>query len=70
MSGTYWTPSSSNRYATATDPNLVSWNVLTTTDQTIWGVKTFSSIPIITWTPTNANDMVDKEYVDSLFVNF
>ena len=68
-SWTYWTPSSTNKFVTETDPAF-TWIVKTTWDQTIWGIKTFTSIPVLSWTPTNANDLVTKSYMDTIFANF
>ena len=36
-----------------------------TSDQTIEGVKTFSSVPVVATQPTNYNQVVNKAYVDS-----
>lgn len=64
--GTVGTPSSSNKFVTATDP-LYTGMVKLTTDQTIAGIKTFSSIPILPASdPTTANQAVRKSYADSL----
>lgn len=64
--GTTGTPSSSNKYVTATDPAYTGI-VLTTTNQTIAGTKTFTSIPVLPASdPTTANQAVRKSYADSL----
>lgn len=66
MAGSYGTPSSSNKFVTETDPNIVN-SVLLTTDQTIAGIKTFSSIPVLPASdPTTANQAARKSYVDGL----
>ncbi len=60
------TPSSSNKYVTADDENLTN-NVKISGDQTIAGVKTFSSLPVLpATTPTSDNQAVSKKYIDSL----
>jgi len=62
------TPSSSNKYVTADDENLTN-NVKTSGDQTVGGVKTFSSLPVLpATTPTSANQAVSKKYIDDLLV--
>ena len=62
----YGTPSSSNKFVTETDP-LYANNVKTTGTQTIAGVKTFSSIPVLPASdPTTANEAVRKSYADGL----
>ena len=62
------TPSSSNKYVTANDENLTN-NVKTSGDQTVGGVKTFSSLPVLpATTPTSANQAVTKKYIDDLLV--
>ncbi len=64
--GTYGSPSSSNKFVTETDPNFTGI-VKTTGNQTIAGIKTFSSIPVLPNSdPVNANDAVRKYYVDTL----
>ena len=65
MAGTYGTPSSTNKFVTETDPAF-TWIVKTTWDQTIWGIKTFSSIPVLPASdPTTSNQAVRKEYADA-----
>ena len=50
--------------------NIGDIAVLRTTDQTVNGVKTFESIPVLPSSdPTNANEAVRKAYVDNNFVN-
>lgn len=64
--GTTGTPSSSNKFVTATDPAYTGI-VYTTTDQTVAGIKTFTSIPVLPASdPTTANQAVRKSYADSL----
>lgn len=59
-------PSSSNKFVTANDTNLTN-NVKTTGDQTVGGVKTFSSLPVLpATTPTSSNQAVSKKYIDDL----
>lgn len=63
--GTYGTPSASNRYVTQTDPNLANALQLST-NQTVAGVKTFTSIPVSSaGVPTTGNQLATKGYVDS-----
>jgi len=60
------TPSSSNKFVTADDENLTN-NVKTSGDQTVGGIKTFTSLPILpATTPTSDNQAVSKAYIDSL----
>jgi len=62
------TPSSANVYVTEDDPNLTN-NVKLTGAQTVAGIKTFSSLPILpATTPTTANQAVTKKYIDDLLV--
>ncbi len=65
LSGT-WTPSSSNKFVTEADPEYASLMKVTWT-QTVGGVKTFTSIPVLPWVPTTDNELATKSYVDSLF---
>jgi hypothetical protein len=66
LAGTFGTPSSTNKFVTETDPQFTGI-VKTTTDQTIWGVKTFSSIPVLPASdPTTGNQAVRKSYADWL----
>lgn len=70
MVGTYWTPWSWNKFVTETDV-LYTGNMLITTNQTIAGVKTFSSIPVLPASdPSTANELCRKSYIDALFTNF
>ncbi len=53
------------------DTNLqqkVNNNVKTTGDQTVAGVKTFSSLPVVPVTPTSTTHVASKSYVDSTVV--
>ena len=60
------TPSDSNKYVTANDSNLTN-NVKTSGDQTVGGVKTFTSLPVLpATTPTSSNQAVSKKYIDDL----
>lgn len=61
------TPGAGNKYVTETDANLTN-NVKTTGDQTVAGVKTFSSLPLLGADPSGNNDAVRKSYVDGLAV--
>lgn len=64
--GTTGTPSSSNKFVTATDPAYTGI-VYTTTDQTVAGIKTFTNIPVLPASdPTTANQAVRKSYADGL----
>lgn len=65
MAGSYGTPGASNKFATADNEGLTN-NLITTTDQTIAGVKTFTSIPVMPGNPTTDNQIANKAYVDSL----
>ncbi len=66
MAWTAWTPSATNKFVTADDTNLTN-NVKLTGDQTVAGIKTFSSIPELPASdPTTANQAVRKAYADSL----
>jgi hypothetical protein len=66
LAGSYGAPSSANKFVTASDANLTN-NVKTTGDETIAGVKTFSSIPVLPASdPTTANQACRKSYVDGL----
>lgn len=68
LAGSYGAPSSANKFVTASDANLTN-NVKTTGDETIAGVKTFSSIPVLPASdPTSDNQAVRKSYVDGLVV--
>ena len=64
ISGSYGTPSSGNKLVTALDANY-TWTAKTTGNETIAGVKTFTSIPIVP-TPTTADQLVTKAYFDSI----
>lgn len=65
MAGTSGTPGSSNKFVTETDTGLTN-NMNLTTDQSVAGVKTFTSIPVSSLgVPINANDLSTKGYVDS-----
>lgn len=60
------TPSGTNKFVTADDENLTN-NVKTSGDQTVAGVKTFSSLPVLpATTPTSSNQAVSKKYIDGL----
>lgn len=64
--GTTGTPSSSNKFVTATDPNFTD-TVKLTGDQTVAGVKTLTSIPVLPASdPTTDNQAARKAYVDGL----
>lgn len=65
MVGTSGTPSSSNKYATQTDTQFTG-NLETSWAQTVAWIKTFTSIPLVVWTPTNWNDMINLTYLNSL----
>lgn len=65
LAGTSGTPSSSNKYVTEVDPDFTG-TVKTSGDQTIAGVKTFSSIPVLSGPPTTADQLATKGYIDSL----
>lgn len=64
-SGNTGTPSSTNKFVTETDPAIVS-NLKNVGTQSVDGVKTFTSIPVSSGTPTNSNDAVTKGYIDAL----
>ena len=69
IAGSYGSPSSSNKFVTETDP-LYANNVKTTGDQTVAGVKTFSSVPVLPASdPTTSNQAVRKSYADALVAN-
>jgi hypothetical protein len=60
------TPSGSNKFVTADNANLTN-GVKLTGDQTVAGVKTFSSIPVLPASdPTTDNQAARKSYVDTL----
>lgn len=60
------TPGAGNKYVTETDPNLAN-NVKTSGDQSVAGIKTFGSIPVLPASdPTTDNQAVRKAYVDAL----
>lgn len=60
------TPSGTNKFVTADDENLTN-NVKTSGDQTVGGVKTFTSLPVLpATTPTSSNQAVSKKYIDDL----
>lgn len=66
MAGTYGTPGLANRYVTETDTNLTN-NVKLTGDESVAGVKTFTSIPVLPDSdPTTSNQLVRKSYADGL----
>ena len=59
-------PSGTNKFVTADDENLTN-NVKTSGDQTVGGVKTFTSLPVLpATTPTSSNQAVSKKYIDDL----
>lgn len=61
------TPSSGNKYVTEDNAGLAN-NVKTTGDQTIAGVKTFTSIPVLPASdPTTDNQAARKKYVDDTY---
>lgn len=65
MAGT-GTPSGANKFVTADDAALTN-NVKLTGDQTVAGIKTMTSIPVLPASdPTTANQAVRKAYVDGL----
>lgn len=65
MAGT-GTPSAANKFVTETDANLTN-NVKTSGDQSVAGVKTFTSIPVLPASdPTTDNQAARKAYVDAL----
>lgn len=49
---------------------LLSDKVSTTGDESIDGIKTFTSFPQVTGTPTNNADLVNKSYADSIAQGF
>ena len=58
-----------NRYYTETEiDTLYSTTVKLTENQTIAGVKTFTSSPIVP-TPTTVNQAVNKQYVDNMVIS-
>ena len=59
------TPNAGNPYVTANDPALTN-NIKTSGNQTVGGVKTFSSLPQLGADPSGSNDAVRKGYIDSL----
>ena len=60
------TPSASNKYVTEDDTNLTG-NVKTSGNQTVNGIKTFGSLPVLPDSdPTTANQACRKAYVDGL----
>lgn len=64
--GTDGTPSAANPFVTSTDPALTN-NVKTSGDQTVAGVKTFNSIPVLPASDaTTANQAVRKAQIDAL----
>ena len=66
MAGTSGTVGSSNKFVTVTDPSILN-NVDLTNGQTVAGVKTFSSIPVLPASdPTTANELCRKSYIDAL----
>lgn len=66
MAGTSGTPSSSNKFVTSTDTGLTG-NMLISGVQSIDGIKTFTSIPVLPASnPTTDNQLARKAYVDSL----
>jgi hypothetical protein len=59
------TPSAGNKFVTEDNSGLTG-NLLLTTDQTVDGVKTFTSIPVSSaGVPTTDNQIATKGYVDS-----
>jgi len=64
MAGTSGTPSSSNKFVTE-DNSALDNNVDLSTAQTVGGVKTFSSIPVLPGNPTTDNQLSNKAYADS-----
>ena len=69
LTGSYGTPGSSNKFITSTDP-VVTSSVLLTGNQTVAGIKTFSSIPVLPNSdPVNANDAARKSYVDTVMTH-
>jgi len=64
MAGTSGTPSASNKFVTE-DNSALDNNVDLDTNQTIAGVKTFSSIPVLPGNPTTDNQLSNKAYADS-----
>lgn len=66
LAGSAGTPSDTNRYLTQEDTTFVK----TSGDQTIAGVKTFSSIPVLPASdPTTDNQAARKAYIDSKINN-
>lgn len=64
--GSSGAPSTSNKYVTETDTNFTG-TVKTTGTQTVAGVKTFSSIPVLPESdPTTSNQAARKAYADTL----
>ena len=59
------TPSGANPYITNNDPILTNVMKLTG-NQSVAGVKTFSSLPQISADPSGSNDAVRKSYIDGL----
>ena len=59
------TPSAGNPYVTANDPALTN-NIKTSGNQTVGGVKTFSSLPQLGADPSGSNDAVRKSFIDGL----
>lgn len=64
MAGSYGTPSNVNTFVTSKDTAFNT--MILTTDQTIAGIKTFSSIPVLPGNPTTSNQLSNKAYIDSL----
>ena len=65
MAGSYGSPSGANVFVTADNSARLN-NVDLSTDQTIAGVKTFTTPPIMPGNPASANDMANKAYALSV----
>lgn len=65
MAGSYGTPGSANKFATA-DHSAMTGNVDLSNNQNVDGLKTFSSIPVMPGNPSSDNQIANKAYVDSL----
>ena len=65
MAGSYGSPSGANVFVTADNSARLN-NVDLSTDQTVAGVKTFTTPPIMPGNPASANDMANKAYALSV----
>jgi hypothetical protein len=60
--------SDANKPISTATQTALNTKVDTTTNQTIAGIKTFSSSPIVP-TPTAVNQAVNKQYVDNMVIS-